>query len=63
MNAIAAAKLETEGKGSFAVAGRTITFRANDGLTFTWSAKTPKEAATQLRLFRASTKYDLGGGQ
>lgn len=60
MNAITAAKLEADGKGAFSVAGRTVTFRANDGLTFTWSAKSTKEAASQLRLFRAATKYEFG---
>ncbi len=57
MTAIEAAHLEIAGKGQFSQNGRTITFRTNDGVVFNWSAKTDKEAATQLRLFRAAPKH------
>ena len=62
LNGIKAAKLEAEGKGAFTIKGRAIKFKTNDGLVCQWHCTTEKEAHTQLRLFRASLKYEVVHG-
>lgn len=59
MTAIQAAHMEVAGKGAFSLTGRKITFRTVEGVVFNWSARTDKEAATQLRIFRAAPKYTV----
>jgi hypothetical protein len=59
LTATQAAHLELAGNGSFSLAGRRITFRTVDGAVFNWFARTDKDAATQLRVFRAAPKYTV----
>ncbi len=54
--AITAAQMEARGEGEFCIVGRTIKFRAS-ALEFSWNCRTPKDAAQQLRVFRAAPKY------
>jgi hypothetical protein len=57
ISGIGAAWLEADGLGQFSISGRKITFTRNDGLSVSWTLETSKQAAIQLRVFRAATKY------
>lgn len=56
ITAIAAAQMEARGEGAFRLAGRTIKFNAL-AYEFSWNCRTPKDAAQQLRIFRAAPKH------
>lgn len=51
-----AALSEAAGNGELSLVGRTIKFR-RDGFEFSWSCRTERDAAQQLRIFRAAPKY------
>lgn len=57
MTPIEAALLEAQGKGKFTQKGRTISFTDENNRTYEWSAKTPADAAQQLRVFRAAPRH------
>ena len=57
MNGIEAGLAESRGEGSLSVTGRKITYRSNNGMTFSWSCATDKQAREQLAIFRAAPKY------
>lgn len=54
LNSIQAAKMEAAGEGAFSLTGRTIKFRALNGLTFSWPCRTEREAREHLAMFRRS---------
>ena len=57
MSGIQAGLAEAADQGLLIQAGRKIEYRGNDGFTVSWSAKTDKLAAQQLRIFRAAPKH------
>jgi hypothetical protein len=55
---IKAGLMEAKGDGAFHQKGKLIEFRDNRGLLVaSWWAATSKDAAQQIRLFRAAPKY------
>lgn len=59
ISGIKAAHLEAAGQGALSLEGKAVIFRGNDGLVVRWSLPTPKEAATNLKIFRTALKYDM----
>lgn len=55
---IKAGMMEANGEGALHQRGKLIEFRDNEGLLVaSWYAATSKDAAQQIRLFRAAPKY------
>lgn len=58
INGIQAGMMESRSEGRFVQKGKLIEFRDNAGLLVAkWFAATSKDAAQQIRLFRAAPKH------